>query len=477
MQRETLTATAVVLLAVVLVASAGPAAGYDAGSPDGALARTAPPVPGIDDGATVDVTVTMDGEPTDAQIIARNASSGDVAAVEYTNVTNPGTATLQLDPGTYEIEFDAGGGIVSEREYRAVTVDSEGASVSADVTRLYEPNDRNWYGADRHVHTEFSADSSAPLEEVVAAQLGAQLDVLTITDHNDVRGHSPFKDLAQQHGMPYTLSEELTTDIDGDDPVQRVRNRESADWGHFNPYPLPEGRLVDWTGDPVDFFGDSRAAGAEVIQANHPMRDGNYFTPSRLNRSTWNDSFDAAEVYNRGYDSDEAGTIQQMFEFWNQGYRYTATASTDDHSTESLGNEYGTPRTYVYMDEPPSGNSSRHADAIDGQHAFVSYGPLVYFETEGGAIPGDNVSSASGEITLTADIENVGELANATLVRNGTPVKNFSLSETTDTIEYETDVDGTKWYVLRVRDEAGAQGTRAMTNPIYVSNSDEGVIE
>jgi len=416
---------------------------------------------------SVTVTVTMNGEPADAQVVVRDAD-GAVETIEYTDPLDPGRANVSLEPGQYRFEIDAGGGFVSEKVYRNVTVDSE-ETLRVDVDRRYDPNDRGYYAADLHAHSIYSADTTgSPMEEFVAAQLAADLDVLFISDHNTAQGHTEFMEYARSRGVPYLLSNELSTENDADRGLDRAPTYSGGSYGHFNVYPIEAGQPVDWTGDPDDFFGAARAAGAEIIQANHPLRDGNYFY--YVDSEEYNASYETVEVYS-GFYLNRSGTLAQLFEFWNQGYRYTAVGVSDDHQSGTLryGNEYGNARTYVYMNESPTGPSTDFAAAIDGQHAFATYGPLVYFETAGGAIPGQNATATNGTVNLTAEIRNVGELSSARLVKDGTPVRNFTLTGEQATIEYRASVEGSSWFVLQVRDESGAAGTRAITNPIWVS--------
>jgi hypothetical protein len=427
-------------------------------------------------GESVTVTVTMDSSPTDAQIVVRDPS-GSVVTVQYTNPHNPGRAQFTLPPGDYEFEIDVGGGYVSEKRYRNVTVDGT-EILDFDIERQYEPNDRGYYSVDLHAHSIHSADTNdSPMDEFVAAQLAADADVLFISDHNTVQGHTPLRRHAEERNTPYLLSDELSTDIDLDmalDQGQRVDPTNSTSggtYGHFNVYPIPEGRNVNWMGDPDDFFGAARAAGAEIIQANHPERDNNYF--HHVDEPEYNESYETVEVFNDAYGSDEEETIAQLYELWNEGHRYTAVGVSDDHESGDIGDEYANPRTYIYSDQAPEGIPREFVRSLDEQHAFATYGPLVYLEAEGGAIPGDEVevTAPDDNVTLTAEVRNVGELDRVQLVRNGTVIRNETLDGETADLEYEVDANGTSWFVLRVQDETGAIGTHAITNPIWVSET------
>lgn len=479
MTRQQTTALAVVLILVLGAVAAVPAAGYadgHAANDSNASQHEANTTVHTEANGTVQVDVTMDGEPTDAQIIVRPQSSPDeIEAVRYTALDDVGTATFEVPAGHYRLEIDAGGGHLAERDYVNVTVQGgDVTNASADVTQLYEPNDRGWYGVDPHAHSPWANSTNAhdntdPNETIpgsantrgdawVVAHLAAQSDAVAISDHNMVDGHAPIKERATERGVPYLLSEEIST----------------SEWGHHNAYALEEGNYVDPTGNMSEVYGDARESGAEAIQVNHPYYNGNdpdgigYFAD--LNRSGFNYSFDGAEVYN-GLDEedDENMTIRQMYAFWNDGREYAVTSVSDNHDALTHGPDTGTPRTYAYGDPGagPAPNGTEWAEAVENQHTFATYGPLVYFEAGDGAIPGDRVAAEDGTITLSADLQNAeGDLKSARLVRNGTVVETFDLDSQEESITYDAQVNGTKWFVLHVEDE---NGDRAMTSPIWVT--------
>lgn len=472
------TALTVILILVLGAVAAVPAAGQAANETN-ASQHEANTTVDTEAYGTVNVDVTMDGEPTDAQIIVRPQSAPDeVEAVRYTALDNEGTASFDLPAGQYRLEIDAGGGHLAEREYVNVTVQSgDVTNASVDVTQLYEPNDRGWYGVDPHAHSPWSNSTNAhdntdPNETIrgspntrgdawVVAHLAAQLDAVTVSDHNMVDGHTPVKERATDRDVPYLLSEEIST----------------SDWGHHNAYPLEEGNVVNWTGNMSEVYADAHESGAEAIQVNHPYYNGydpdgiGYFADQ--NRSGFNYSFDGAEVYN-GLDepADENKTIQQMYEFWNGGRKYAVTSVSDNHDALSHGPDTGTPRTYAYADPGagPGSNGTEWAKAVKNQHTFATYGPLVYFTAGNGSIPGDVVAAEGGTETLSADLQNAeGNLTNAQLVKNGTVVESFDLGAPEETISYDAEVNGTEWFVLRVQDE---DGDRAMTSPIYLNETE-----
>ncbi len=239
---------------------------------------------------TVVVNVTMDGSPEDAQVVARN-SSGGVVDLVYTNLTDTGTATFELPLGEYELEIDAGGNHISKGVNRTITVESgETTSLDVEVTQLYEPNDRGWYAVDPHGHSKFSVDSETPIETFVSAQIAAQLDAITVSDHYSVAGHTPTKNLAQEAEMPYILSQDITS----------LSSNGSTTCGHHNTNPLHENEYVNESGSPSEFYEDARDAGADTIHVNHPYYGGGieYFN-QMVGTFDFNGSFNAAGVYKR----------------------------------------------------------------------------------------------------------------------------------------------------------------------------------
>jgi hypothetical protein len=413
-------------------------------------------------GVPVTVNVTVDGHPADALI--RILQDGRIQGLEYTDVHTPGRAQFQLSPGEYQLRVEHGAGFTSLPAALDVSVKpGTPLELAVQVEPQLDPRAMKYYSADLHVHTIASAAAmrrdfgirdhgATPVDQVVGVQLAADLDVMFISDHNSVDGHELFAQTARKRGVPFVLSEEITT----------------LRWGHFNPYSLHPGELVEFKFDklPSQFFEEARAKGATMIQVNHPTESiGGYFLTR--NRLEFDPSFDAAEVFNGSFDESDFQTVLQMFRFWNEGQRYVATAVSDDHDWKELGTEYGTPRTYVFVEGALSAEA--FIAALQAGHAFVTYGPMLFLTANAGSIPGDTVLLSPGEqISLTADIHSVLPLdgSKAEIVRNGERIQSFELNRHNQTISFEDAPRENGWYIVRVVD--ARRTYLALTNPIWV---------
>lgn len=396
----------------------------------------------------VGLNITLDGRPTDAQI--KVYQGNELVAVVYTDVHELGKAQFQLSTGDYRFLIDHGGGFTSEVLTKEITV--QGAlELRSDLRRLYEPNDWGYYSADTHAHTAVSPDGTTPVDQAVGVQLAADLDVAFISDHNSVRGHGGFATTAGERGVPYLLSEEVTTDFS------------IVNMGHFNVYSLSPGELVDWRLSPTKMFRQARDKGTEVIQINHPKSGGSdYF--DLLDDPRWDPGFDVAEVYNGEFSPEDELAVAQMFAFWSEGKRYAAVAVSDDHIWTRLDVEYGRPRTYVFVAGEPTAEA--WMQGLLAGHAFVTYGPLIELRANGEFIPGDTVTLAVGEsITLEAKLRSVVPLERTGIIKNGEVVAELPLDGNEDTLSFEDVPESDGWYAVRVFAE---NGDRALTNPIWI---------
>jgi len=411
--------------------------------------------------SNVNVSVTMDGQPADALIrIFRNE---DFFQVEYTDVHSVGEANFELPSGNYLLQVEHGAGFTSLPQQQEVVIGPGENNINIKIERVFNPNEQGYYSADLHTHSIASRAStleifgipnhgSTPVDQAVGVQLAADLDVMFISDHNTVSSHALFAQTSIERGMPYLLSEEITTLL----------------WGHFNAYSLEPGQLVEFGFGkvPSQFFEESRNNGAAMIQVNHPYSIGfGYFILE--DEPMFRSDFEAAEVFNDHFGEDDLRTINKMFEFWNAGQRYVATAVSDDHDWKILGSEYGTPRTYAFVDGELT--SEKFLQSIQAGHAYVTYGTLLDVSFND-AISGDTLTMTQGSsLTINAELQNVESLAGLTidLIRNGQSVQSMMLDETTtQTVTFEETVTESGWYLIRVL--KSPRDYEAMTNPIWI---------
>jgi len=418
--------------------------------------------------ASLTLRVALDGEPADALIEV--VQDGRLVDLEYTDVHAPGEARFSLAPGEYTLLVSQGAGFTMEPFPLEIAAEPGTArELSVELQRRFDPRERGYYGADLHAHSAASAPAMerdfgirdhgvTPVDQLVAVLRAADLDVMFLSDHNSVDGHELFARTAEERGLPYVLSEEITT----------------LKWGHFNPYALEPGAFIPFRPNklPREYFEEARAAGAELLQVNHPLDPMmGYF--STMNDPAFDDSFDVVEAMNGTFQDDDFYTLERLFRFWNEGRRYVAVAVSDDHDWKETGDRYGTPRTYVHVDMDANAEggltAERFLDALKGGHAFATYGPLVYIVANGRAIPGDALPPGE-PVRLEVQIESVPPLdgLRAEIVRSGRRVADFDLEGHEQSISWE-DPDlpqAGDWYLVRLVD--AERRYRALTNPIWI---------
>jgi len=405
---------------------------------------------GLAQASNLELAVSLAGRPTDAQVKA--LQGGKVVAVGYTDVHQVGLARLRLQPGAYTLLIDHGGDFTGAILAREVTIPASGVlRLEVELERLFEPNAWGYYSADTHAHTAMSPDGNTPVDQAVAVQLAADLDLVFISDHNSVKGHTLFAQTAQERGVPAILSEEITTDWG------------VINMGHFNAYSLSPGMLVNWRVPPAQIFREARQKGAKVVQVNHP-KSGPYDYFNLMADPRWDPGFDAVEVWNGEFSPEDELAEQALFSFWNEGKRYVAVGASDDHMWDLLDVEYGRPRTYVHVEGELT--LDNWLEGLLAGRAFITYGPLIDLRANGRYIPGDTVALGAGEpITLEAKVYSVTPLARAEVLRNGEVIASITLEGLEATISFPASPESSGWYLLRV---FAQDGDRAMTNPIWV---------
>lgn len=227
------------------------------GTPDPAFARSLPAKLG-----TVDVrSETFGGGQQDA-------SEGTVAQgnVIYTST---GMGSVPLRPGTYDVYATRGMeyGVARER----VTVAASGtASVAFRLKRVIRT--KNALGADFHVHSGRSLDSSAPPTDRVTTFAGEGVEVMVSTDHDKNFDYAPLI-------AALNLSSQIGS-IAGSEVTGSVPNPPAFpnSFGHINAWPLPvepgaprDGAIQDEFVAPNWLYERLRTLGGPdtVVQYNH----------------------------------------------------------------------------------------------------------------------------------------------------------------------------------------------------------------
>jgi hypothetical protein len=395
---------------------------------------------------TVDFSTSLEESgATPAQVLVN--SDGKFRETIYTGFE--GEASMTLPPGTYTFDLVYGDNFTTKEINKEVTVDpGEMDTVSATFEKIYQPNEENYYGSDLHHHSNI-LDGTTPPADLVRSFLASDLDLTIVTDHNKVANHEKIASLSEEHGIPFIPSVEITT----------------QSWGHFNAYPLDVGKNPIYKGTPDEFFQDARDKGATFIQVNHPNTNGSYFDRTVTQQDDglklsedYVGSYDGIEI-NGSWDDGDKKTLQETYEFWNKGKKYTIVANSDTHNVWQSWGGSGAQRTYAYVEGDLT--VDKYVKALNEQKAFWTYGPLVYMEANG-EVPGSELKKDT--VTIRAALKSTDGLKKATLIKNGKAVKTFELSGNYFVIGYGTQVEGDGWFALKVTEQ---DGDLAGTNPVW----------
>lgn len=312
---------------------------------------------------------------------------------------------VSVAPGRYRVyatrgpEFSLG-----EVDLDAVAGETVVLGIPEPVRELETPG---WIGADLHVHSAASLDTSLAPASRLASFVAQGGEVLVSTDHENVADMAP---LVRELG----LADRLAT-IAGLEVTSEVRTALAPyTIGHANAFPMSREPFAYRRGAVTnegrrwrEVIADLRARpGERLIQLNHPRFDEPGPTPraflSHMGPAaapydparplsqppnavlverdpvtgTRDLDFDAIELLNGWHLAAYRRTRSDWFSFLLQGERLVATANSDSHFLDAV---VAAPRSYVRMDddsiagfEPAAFVRSARAGRV-----FGSNGPFV----------------------------------------------------------------------------------------------------
>jgi len=398
-----------------------------------------------------DVTDTANGAALDARIVIAEGLKPAVGFLGrrtfFTELDRKGFADFAIAPGHYVFTVASGGGFLGPSAREAVDIaPGRTSSVAARLTRLFDPRTRGWYSADLHHHAD-QAEAVTPPDYLARSQLAAGLDLLFVSDHDSTVNHAALERIALRRGIAFIPSIEF-----------------SPSWGHFNAYPLHLGEKASidtGTATVEQVFAEARRMGAVVVQVNHPFIPYGYFTSLRAGVAPggFDPSFDVIEINaNNGTDDDKV--VRAAWAFWNAGHRYYLSGGTDTHD---VWNEVsGGVRAFAHLDGKPT--ALGFADAMQGGHAYVTYGPLVYPAVMFGS---DLKVTPGARFPLGFDFESVAGLKSVELIERGAvrETRSFSGAPRRAHVDFALSASQATWVALVVEDRIGH---KAYTNPIWV---------
>jgi hypothetical protein len=271
-----------------------------------------------------------------------------------------------------------------------------GAVTEIDLAPRHVVPTPGMLGCDLHVHARPSFDSPVTPEDRVLSLAAAGIDFAVPTEHNIVGDYaSAIETLGLRGELSSVTGVEVTTLSKG--------------FGHFGVFPYPPGTPVPpfKHTNMMAIFRAVRAGDTHrYFQLNHPRlpKGIGYFANIGLDpngpmsRVRNRIDFDGIEVYN-GYDIEHPERVEAVLrDYWallDNGWRYTATGSSDSHRIQFHWAGY--PRTMVTVD--PGATPDADAKSVDPLvvvsnimkgHATVTSGPILELSL-GGVHPGDDV--------------------------------------------------------------------------------------
>jgi hypothetical protein len=319
-----------------------------------------------------------------------------------------GQVKTPLPAGKYRVSFTKG------MEW---SIDSQVVEIVSGRTKAIELSPRHvvptpgMIGCDLHVHARPSFDSPVTPEDRVLSLVSAGIDFAVPTEHNMVGDYGPpLEQLKLGKQLAHVPGVEVTT--------------YNPRYGHFGvfPYGINAG-VPPYKGTTVNavIAASKRGDPNRIVQVNHPRLPQNigYFNiinfDPKSGRTGGVAPFDTIEVYN-GYELSKRELTERVLEDWfallNAGKRMAATGSSDSHRIQYQWAGY--PRTYALLDPRAAGDTGQPIDtketvaALKKGRSFVSSGPIIEFELEGGGVrakPGDELArtgTLSGRIKVRA---------------------------------------------------------------------------
>ncbi|MBL9027952.1 MAG: CehA/McbA family metallohydrolase [Myxococcales bacterium] len=316
-----------------------------------------------------------------------------------------GQSTLVVPPGEHRVVVSRG--YEWEIHDEVVTV-AAGETLDVAAPLEHSVDTIGAMSADFHIHSQYSADSSDPVEYKVRGALAEGLDIPVSSEHEWVISFQPIIEQLGMEDWAFGISsEELTT----------------FTWGHFGVVPLTPrpGELNngarDWLGKtPRDVFADVDSLPEQpALIVNHPSGNtafSSYFTAAMLDKATgtsshalWDENFDAIEVFNdSGLDSNREDSVAHWFALLNAGKTIGAVGSSDSHHLRT--SPVGYPRTFLQLgyDDPQQVTQEDVRDAIKAGRSTIGAGMFLSVDGPGSSAPGDTVAGSSGAVDFTVTV-------------------------------------------------------------------------
>jgi len=399
---------------------------------------------------------------------------------------------FHTDPGTTDLTVPAGPlHVVAARgiEFARLEVDvtpavGETVTVAYDPQRRFDPAADGWYGADLHVHLNYSGDHVLEPADAVRMQRGEGLALMHLTAGNLggglvydqelleatagtdlradgalVRAGLEFRNqmLGHVHGLGLTGVPELRytgeegTDHPWDWPPNSVACGQMRDLGAVTTYAHPVfAPGDDADGDPDDLFRPFRMVEARELVADAALG-----------------MVDAVELVSC---FDDHGAVVLYHHLLSCGLRLAATAGTDAFLSFARGpapasNPPGWGRVYAQLGDAPL-RTAAFTEAVRAGRTVVTNGPWLTLDVDGHG-PGAVLDRGWGE-RLRARARTVGGGVERLVLHGPDGVLASGAGE----LEHEVTVDGGLWLAAAAYGDTDPHTVGAPvfahTTPVYV---------
>ncbi|MDL2267525.1 CehA/McbA family metallohydrolase [Desulfovibrio sp. OttesenSCG-928-G15] len=322
------------------------------------------------------------------------------------------------------------------------------------IPALIKTNERGWYSADIHQHSDIG-DGASPIGELHKAQLAAGLNCHSVSDHDSVANNANMDKLAKESGKPFLSSLEV-----------------SPGWGHwgilgvdFNKEPISPNL------PPAEIIKAGHAMGALVV-VNHPYTDYGFFANRDGVKGGFDEGsedFDFLEIQSTIALTDAKNIDKRALDlamtYWDKGSKKYLSSGSDQHDVTS-GLYPGIIRMYAYIDGELS--AKKFMESMKAGSSYLTMGPIITPSTD--SMFGSTKKVAPGKaLTLSIELQAVNGLKNVQVIsEQGKVVAEKEFGDTKDAVQYDVNLTPEKdtWYNFVVLD---SKGRYAVTNPIWVT--------
>ena len=337
-----------------------------------------------------------------------------------------GRAVLHTDPGTtlltvpaQQLRVSAARGIEFERqEARVGPAAGTTAAVDYVSARRFDPAADGWYGADLHVHLNYSGDHVLHPRDAARLQRGEGLHLLHLTAGNfggalvydrELLEHTAGADLWRTDGLLARAGLEFRNDLlghvhalglTGVPDVLHTGHENAAQPWDWPPNSVACARMRDLNAvttyahpvfapgdDPDDLFRPGRSVEARELVADAALGVV--------------DAIELASCF------DDAGAVTLYHHLLSCGLRLAATAGSDAFLSFARGpapasNPPGWCRVYAHLQSTPL-SVDAFAAAVRAGRTLVTNGPWLELEVDGQHAPADDLRHIGALVQAQAE--------------------------------------------------------------------------